>query len=353
MGQYVYEQLIPVSAMESYQGKFYIYKEDVRGICDNPVFLDCSFFGINGLNQWRVYPDDGSVTTIPGNLFIFEPISAINSSNINEKLIDGLIYARIVYTSMPEENGGYYYDNSASILPTKGLFVKHNGLIDITQTTWIEDNFGKKAFPVYQDNQIVVYDGFNSEMYLIGDFYLQGVNTQHIQFIKFGNKIVPKLTPELIYGSSVSEGDLVVSHGNDGVFGMIAPVINGGKSEVELLGSLPSDSGVLLVRASTSNNKKVVYNDANQSVSQGVNIDSFHNCNVFNIQYKANSSFEIEIQGLDDKIKISSALVHYYYDNAPVEKVPANINSSANALSVSNSGYNDSTWCLIEIDYNI
>lgn len=106
----MYEQLIPVSAMRRYLDKFFIYKEDVGFICNNPIFLDCSFFGINGLNKWRVYPDDGSVTTMPGDVVIFEPVRDIISSSVNEKLINGLRYARIVYTSMPEE-GSYGYNN--------------------------------------------------------------------------------------------------------------------------------------------------------------------------------------------------------------------------------------------------
>ena len=109
MGQYVYEQLIPISSLVQDGGAFFIPKDF---FLSKEIFVfDCAFVGFGYFLRGEVtqvqisYLGDGYMVRGSGGAY-----DAVRYK-----------YIKIVYTSIPEE-GGYYYNSESK----KGILIKVN-----------------------------------------------------------------------------------------------------------------------------------------------------------------------------------------------------------------------------------
>ena len=109
MGNYVYEQLIPIDSLELRGGSLAIPKS--LFLYNNVLVLGCDFIGSGAYKSGTFYTGD-----FANDIYLAEVSSSSGAH-------DAYKYIKIVYTLMPEE-GGYYY-NSATL---KGILVKFNGL---------------------------------------------------------------------------------------------------------------------------------------------------------------------------------------------------------------------------------
>lgn len=98
MGQYVYEQLIPMDSLEKRGGAPVIPKK--LFLYEDALVLGCDFIGLgtykSGIFESPDWLDDGY-------------IAYVDTASTDH---DAYKYIKIVYTQMPEEGGGYYGYNS-------------------------------------------------------------------------------------------------------------------------------------------------------------------------------------------------------------------------------------------------
>lgn len=318
MGQYVYEQLIPITqGASTYFPKLFV---------DNPIFFKFDVIGDSFINSHEML-----VPVKEGNIVYF-----------NEKEIKYGKFIHLVYTSMPEENGEYYYTIDSNTSSNQGIILKHNGLIYTigADSTWVEDEYKVKIYPDYVDNQTAVYSNFDPDaLYLIGTFALRGVVSPTAKFLRIGSLVFPQIPSSISY----QEGDtaFIVSWPG-GICDSVRKVCDGGSVDMELMESLGNVGGVLIVRISEGVNS-VYFKD---SYHGSVMLTPFAaRLYLLNIDYKKDSSFTITVDYALASQKYISKAVKYsngdaFADNGTIDGKNAQF---------SNVGIESETWTFIDI----